>query len=87
MNFHRRNRNPNLYVLPYSRFENSKKKEKETFHFRNNVLPYKGNYSVNVLVFEFVEKELGFEKNGPKKMVIFYFYFFRCKLVKLGKLG
>jgi len=54
-----------LYAVSYSWFENSEKKEKETFHFRNNVLPYKGNYSVKVLVFELVEKELGFEKNGP----------------------
>jgi len=31
----------------------------------------KGNYSVNVPVFELVEKELGFEKMGPKKGLIF----------------
>jgi len=36
------------------------------------VLPYKGNYSVNVSVFELVEKELGFEKKGSKKMAIFF---------------
>jgi len=62
-------------VLPYSWFENSEKKEKETFYFKNNVLPYKGNYSVKVSVFELVEKELGFEKNGPKKRAIFFLFF------------
>jgi len=54
-------------VLPYSWFENSEKKEKETSHFTNNVLPYKGNYSINVSVFELVKKELDFEKDGSKK--------------------
>jgi len=41
-------------------------------------------YSVNVSVFGLVEKELSFKKNGPKKRIDF---FYRCKLVKLGKLG
>jgi len=43
----------------------------------------RGNYSVNVSLFGLVEKELGFEKNGSKKKGLCYF---RCKLVKLGKL-
>jgi len=51
------------------------------------VLPYKHNYSVNISVFELVENELGFEKNGPKKRAIFFIFFYRCKLVKIGKLG
>jgi len=40
---------------------------------------------VNVSVFGLVEKELGFEKNDPKKGSIFLFV--KCKLVKLGKLS
>jgi len=34
----------------------------------------KGNYLVNDSVLELVEKELGFEKNGSKKMAIFYIF-------------
>jgi len=32
----------------------------------------KGKYSVNVSIFELVEKELGFETNGPKKWANFF---------------
>jgi len=35
----------------------------------------KGNYLVNVPVFGLVEKELGFEKNGPKKKANLFFIF------------
>ena len=43
----------------------------------------KSNYSINVSIFGLIQKEFGFEKNGPKKGLIF----FRSKLVKLDKLG
>jgi len=36
----------------------------------------KCNYLVNVLVFGLVEKELAFEKNGPKKKGQFFLYIF-----------
>ena len=47
----------------------------------------KGSYSVNVSVFRLVEKELGYEKKCAPKEGLYYYYFFRCKLVKFGKLG
>jgi len=58
-------------VLPCSWFENLEKKEKEMFHLKNNVL-LQNNYSVNVSVFGLVEKELGFERNGPIKRIDFF---------------
>jgi len=39
------------------------------------MLPYKGNYSVNVSVFELVEKELSFKKMGPKKGQFLNFFY------------
>jgi len=47
----------------------------------------KCNYLVNVPVFGIVEKELDFEKKWVQKKDQFIFYFFRCKLVKIGKIG
>jgi len=60
-------------------FENSEKKEKETYHFRTCYS--KGNYLVNVSVFGLVDNELGSEKKWAQKKDQF---FFRCKLGKLG---
>jgi len=61
------------------------KRRKKKKRFISGTTCYcKCNYSVNVPVFGLVEKGLGFEKNGPKKGPTF---FYRCKLVKLGKIG
>jgi len=59
-------------VLPCSWFENSKKKEKEKRFISGTTCYCKSNYSVNISVFELVENELGFEKNGPKKRFNFF---------------
>jgi len=69
---------------PVHGLRTQKRKKKKCF-ISGTTCYRKGNYSVNVSLFGFVEKELGFEKNGPKNRANF-FYFFRCKLVKLGKL-
>jgi len=58
-------------VLPCSWFESLKRKKKKHF-ISGTTCYYKGNYSVNVSVFGLVEKELGFEKNGPKKRANFF---------------
>jgi len=52
---------------------------KKKFHFRKLAMCYcKGNYSVNNSVLDLQKRNLGFEKNRPKKWANF-FYFFRCK--------
>jgi len=45
----------------------------------------KCNYSVYVSVFELVEKELDFEKNGPRKRANFLLIFLDVNSVKLVK--
>jgi len=50
-------------------------RRKKKKHFISGTTCYcKGNYSINVSVFGLVEKELGFEKNGPKKGPIFLYF-------------
>jgi len=68
---------------PVHALRTQRRKKKKRF-ISGTMCYCKGNYSVNVSVFELVENELGFEKNGPKNRA-FFILFFRYKLVKLDR--
>jgi len=59
---------------PIHDLRTQRRKKKKRF-ISGTMCYYKCKYSVNVSAFGLVEKELGFEKNAPKKRVNYFIFF------------